>query len=240
MARKNIDDEQASAALKRASGVPEASPDTSGPPVVRPLLRGWLHAIAVVLLAVTAPLLWSVAENGARQLSVVVYLVGVGAMLGVSAIYHVPEWGEAAKRGLRRADHSAIFLGIAGTYTPVLVVATDGWVRTSMLVAVWCGAAAGIAIGNLFIHARAWLVATPYVILGWISVLLLPALLRLSPPVTILVLAGGVAYTLGAVVYARKRPDPWPRVLGFHEVFHALTLVAVAAHWTAVRMALQA
>jgi len=218
----------------------EVSLDAAEPATVRPLLRGWLHGGAVVLLCLSAPLLWSVAEGASIRLSVVVYLVGAGAMLGVSALYHVPDWGEAAKRGLRRADHSAIFLCIAGTYTPLLAVATDGWWRTSMLVTVWGGAAAGIAIGNILINARPWLVATPYVVLGWVSVLLLPAMLRLSWLVTSLALAGGVAYTLGAVVYARRRPDPWPRVFGFHELFHALTIVAVTAHWFAVRVALQA
>lgn len=218
----------------------ERAPDTSATQPARPLLRGKLHAGAVVLLAASAPWLWSVAEAGPPRLTVAVYLLGVGAMLAVSAVYHVPEWGETAKRALRRADHSAIFLGIAGTYTPLLVVATDGWFRTTMLAAIWAGAAAGIAIANIWIHARPWVVATPYVVLGWVSVLLLPALLRLSPMAAGLVITGGVAYTLGAVVYARKRPDPWPRVFGFHEAFHALTVVAVAVHWTAVWLALQA
>jgi hemolysin III len=219
--------------------VPQGSPEMSAPPAVRPLLRGWLHAVGALLLFASAPLLWSVAEGGAVRLSVVVYVLGVGTMLTVSAIYHVPDWGDEAKRRLRRADHSAIFLCIAGTYTPILAVATDGRFRTGMLVAVWFGAAAGIAIRNILINARPWLVATPYVVLGWVSLLLLPALFRLSLPVTVLVIAGGVAYTLGAVVYARKGPDPWPRVFGFHELFHALTIVAIVAHWTAVRLALQ-
>ena len=208
-------------------------------PQVRPRLRGWLHAVALVFLVASAPLLWSAADRATTRLSVVVYLLGVGAMLAVSALYHVPTWGEAAKRGLRRADHSAIFLCIAGTYTPLLTVATDGWFRTGMLATVWGGAAVGIAVANLLINARPLLVATPYVVLGWVSVLLLPALIRLSPLVTLLVVVGGVAYTLGAVVYARRRPDPWPLVFGFHEVFHSLTVVAVAAHWLAVRFALQ-
>ena len=208
-------------------------------PDIRPRLRGRFHAVAVVLLVASAPLLWSVTDSRATRLSVVVYLLGVGTMLTVSAVYHVPEWGEAAKRGLRRADHSAIFLCIAGTYTPLLTVATEGWFRTGMLVAVWGGAAVGIAVSNLLINARPWLVATPYVVLGWASVLLLPALIRLSSLVTVFVAVGGIAYTLGAVVYARKRPDPWPRVYGFHEVFHSLTVVAVAAHWLAVWLALQ-
>jgi hemolysin III len=218
----------------------ERSLDTSAAQQARPLLRGKLHAGAVVLLAASAPWLWSVADGGAPRLTVAIYLLGVGAMLAVSAVYHVPEWGERAKRGLRRADHSAIFLGIAGTYTPLLLVATDGWFRTTMLAAIWAGATAGIAIANIWIHARPWVVATPYVVLGWVSILLLPALLRLSPIITGLVITGGVAYTLGAAVYARKRPDPWPRVFGFHELFHALTVVAVAAHWASVRMGFQA
>jgi hemolysin III len=217
----------------------ELDPVAESAPPVRPLLRGWLHAVAALLLAASTPLLWSVATSGAERLAVVVYLLGVGAMLTVSAIYHVPDWGAVAKRRLRRADHSAIFLCIAGTYTPVLAVATDGRFRMWMLIAVWVGAAGGIAIRNILINARPWLVATPYVVLGWVSLLLLPALYRLSVVVTVLVIAGGVAYTLGAVVYARKRPDPWPQVFGFHELFHALTVVAIVAHWIAVRLALQ-
>lgn len=209
------------------------------PSVARPLLRGWLHLVGAVLLVASTPALW-LATSGTTRWAVVVYVLGVGTMLVVSTTYHVPNWGPAAKRGLRRADHSAIFLGIAGTYTPVLVVATDGRARIGLLVGVWCGAAAGIAMRNLVLNARPWLVATPYVALGWVSVVLLPALVRLSTVVTVLIVAGGVAYTLGAVVYARKRPDPWPRIFGFHELFHALTLVAIALHWTGVLLALRA
>lgn len=213
-------------------------PTTQPPPLAKPLLRGRLHLVGAVLLVLSAPVLW-LATSGTARWAVVVFVLGVGTMLTVSAVYHVPDWGPAAKRRLRRADHSAIFLGIAGTYTPVLVVATDGRVRIGLLVGVWCGAAAGIALRNLVLNARPWLVATPYVVLGWVSVVLLPALARLSIPVTVLIIAGGVAYTLGAVVYARRRPDPWPRVFGFHELFHALTLIAIALHWTGVLLALR-
>jgi hemolysin III len=211
----------------------------AAPPVVRPLLRGWLHLVGAMLLVLTAPLLWRPATGGTR-VAIVVYLVGVGIMLAVSATYHVPRWGQRAKRVLRRADHSAIFLGIAGTYTPILAVSTDGRARNLLLVGVWCGAVGGIVLRNLALHARPWLIATPYVVLGWVSVLLLPALVRLSTLVTLLVLAGGLAYSAGAVVYARKRPDPWPSLFGFHELFHALTIVAIALHWAAIRVALVA
>jgi hemolysin III len=222
------------------SSTPLATPaPPESPPEVRPSLRGRLHAVAAALLLASSPLLWWAAEGAGVRLAVVAFLVGVGTMLTVSAVYHVPEWGPVAKRRLRHADHSAIFLAIAGTYTPLLAVVTDGWFRTGMLIAVWTGAAAGIAISNLLINAPKWVVATPYVVLGWASVLLLPALLRASPLVAGLVLAGGVAYTVGAVVYARKRPDPWPRVFGFHELFHALTIAAVIAHWMSVWVALQ-
>lgn len=211
---------------------------TQDQPLVKPMLRGWFHLVGAVLLLLSAPVLW-LGTAGSTRWAVVVYVLGVGAMLTVSATYHVPNWGAAAKRGLRRADHSAIFLCIAGTYTPVLVVATDGRARLGLLIGVWCGAAAGIALRNLVLNARPWLVATPYVVLGWVSVVLLPALVRLSVTVTVLIIAGGLAYTLGAVVYARKRPDPWPTVFGFHELFHALTLVAIVLHWSGVLLALR-
>lgn len=206
----------------------------------RPRLRGRFHAAGSLVLLLSAPALLRPAAPGAERLAVAVYLAGVGSMLLASAIYHVPAWGPVAKQRLRRLDHSAIFLCIAGTYTPLVLVATDGWFRTGVLVTVWGGAAIGIAIRNLLLGVRPWIAAAPYVALGWVALVLLPALLALSPRITALVVAGGVVYTLGAVVYARKRPDPWPRVFGFHELFHALTLVALGLHWLAVRAALLA
>ncbi len=204
----------------------------------RPSLRGRLHAVGAAVVAVSGPLLLVAATSAGRAWAGAVFLVSVFSMLATSGSYHVGRWSPRWLRILRRADHSAIFLGIAGTYTPFLVVALEGRFRVGMLVGVWVGAAAGIAVNNVFHHAPSWVRTTPYLILGWVSVVLLPALWRLSPTVTWLVAAGGLAYTVGAVVYARRRPDPWPATFGYHEVFHALTLVAIALHWIGVRLAI--
>lgn len=222
-------------AARRPAPPPHAGPGTAG--TVRPRLRGVLHLVGAVLMALSAPALWSTASDGTLRVGVIVYVAGVTAMLATSALYHVPRWGPATARGLRRADHSAIFLGVAGTYTPVVLATLPAGRGTALLVAVWVGAAAGIAVRNVFQRARPWARAAPYVALGWVGVLALPALWDHSVAVAALVLGGGLAYTGGAVVYARRRPDPWPATFGYHEVFHALTLVAVALHWAAVRAA---
>jgi hemolysin III len=216
----------------------------SAPPVTlrrgpRPKLRGRLHLAGAVVLAASSPFLLSAASGG-RRWAVATYVLGVTAMLAASALYHVPDWTTTVARRLRRVDHSAIFLAIGGTYTPIVVAAMDGAARIGLLAVVWVGAIAGIAIRNVFHGASARMAATPYVVLGWISVVAVPALWRLSPSATTLVAAGGLVYTVGAVVYARQRPDPWPTVFGYHEVFHALTLVAVALHWAAVRVTVSA
>ncbi|HKJ56974.1 MAG TPA: hemolysin III family protein [Nitriliruptoraceae bacterium] len=214
------------------------SPDRAPARGPRPSLRGRLHLAGAILLVATSPLLLAPATSPGRRWAAAVFLVSAFVMLGTSAAYHVVNWGPAMVGPMRRADHSAIFVGIAGTYTPFLVVALDGSFRTWMLVGVWVGAAAGIAVNNVFHHAPSWVRTAPYLILGWVSVILVPALWRLSPTVLWLVVAGGLAYTIGAVVYARRRPDPWPATFGYHELFHALTLVAITLHWFGVRIAI--
>lgn len=206
----------------------------------RPSLRGRLHAVGAVVLAASSPWLLAAAPSAGRRWVGAIFLIAATAMLATSGAYHVGAWSPRWLRVLRRADHSAIFLGIAGTYTPFLVAALEGRFRVGMLVGVWVGAVAGIVVNNLFHHGPSWVRTAPYLVLGWVSVILVPALWRLSTTVTGLVVAGGLAYTVGAVVYARRRPDPWPRTFGYHEVFHALTLVAITCHWVGVRLALPA
>jgi hemolysin III len=204
----------------------------------RPRLRGRLHLAGAATVVLGAPSLLAAATSPGRRWAAAVFLLAALAMLGTSAAYHVVNWPAKWLGPMRRADHSAIFVGIAGTYTPFLVTALDGPFRTWMLVGVWAGAVAGIVVNNVFHHAPSWARTTPYLVLGWVSVILLPALWRLSPTVLWLVAGGGLAYTVGAVVYARRRPDPWPTTFGYHEVFHALTLVAITLHWVAIRMAI--
>lgn len=220
---------------------PEDHREGDGPAMVepgrRPRLRGWLHLGGAVLLAASGLGLERVTTDQVLRVGVLVYVVGVTVMLAASAVYHVPRWPEATARALRRVDHSAIYVGVAGTYTPIVLATLSSRLGAVVLTVVWLGAVAGIVVRNVFPYAGRWVRTAPYIVLGWIGVLVLPGMWRHSVAVALLVLAGGVAYTLGAVVYARQRPDPWPTTFGYHEVFHALTLVAIALHWLAVRAA---
>lgn len=200
----------------------------------RPRLRGWSHVVASVGVVVAAPWLWLAAGDALARWAVVVFVIGVLAMLVTSAAYHVGPWSPAMVVAMQRADHSTIFLAIAGTYTPFLVVGLDGRFRLWMMVGVWGGALAGIVVNQVAHHAPPWVRMMPYLVLGWTSVVLLPALWRLSPTILVLVVAGGLAYTLGAIAYAIRRPNPWPGWFGHHEVFHFLTVVAITLHWVAV------
>jgi hemolysin III len=192
----------------------------------RPLLRGWLHAGAFGAWLVGGPFLVAAAPDAWATTVLAVYVAGMLAMFGTSAAFHRLRWSAAAWRRMRRADHSAIFVGIAATSTAVAGLALRGWAEVFVLAAVWAGAAAGIAVRQTFLDAPQWVVAVPYVVVGWCPVVVAPQLVRgLGWAGFGLMLVAGFAYTAGALVYARKRPDPWPRVFGFHEVFHACTLV---------------
>jgi hemolysin III len=158
------------------------------------------------------------------------------ALFGASALYHRISWRSlAARRWMRRLDHSMIFLLIAGTYTPFALLVLEGALAVAILVAVWAGALAGIALQLVWIDAPKWLVALTYVVLGWVAVAAFPELVsELGVTATALVAAGGVLYTAGAVVYAARRPDPAPAVFGYHEVFHALVIAAAAIQYAVV------
>jgi len=156
-------------------------------------------------------------------------------MLGTSALYHRVTWSRRARLWMRRADHAGIFLLIAGTYTPVGLVSLHGAWRTSVLSIVWVGAAVATISKLCWVNAPKWLSAVIGVALGWVGVVALPQLAHREGLAPIILLgAGGLAYTAGAVVYARRRPDPAPRVFGYHELFHALTIVALACQYVAV------
>lgn len=192
----------------------------------RPLLRGWLHAGAFVAWLVGGPFLIAAAPDAWATTALSVYLAGMLVMFGTSAAFHRLRWSAPAWRRMRRADHSAIFVGIAATSTAVAGLALRGWAEYLVLIMVWVGAAVGIALRQAFLDAPQWVVAIPYVVVGWCPVIVAPQLVRsLGWTGFSLMLAAGAAYTAGALVYARKHPDPWPRVFGFHEVFHACTLV---------------
>jgi hemolysin III len=205
-------------------------------PAMKPRLRGILHQWAFLVSLVTGAVLVVVAPAGRATLAVGIYAPTVAGLFGVSAVYHRVNWvSAAARRWMRRLDHTMIFLLIAGTYTPFALLVLHGTLATAILVAVWGGAIAGIVLNLVWIDAPKWLTAIVYVSLGWVAVLAFPALfdnLGLTP--TMLVALGGVLYTVGAVVYALRRPDPVPAVFGYHEVFHALVIAAAAVQYSVI------
>jgi hemolysin III len=195
----------------------------------RPVLRGWLHVVAFVGWLIGGPFLIAAGPDAWSKVALTVYVVGMLAMFGISAAFHRIRWSARAWRRMRRADHSAIFVGIAGTSTAVAGLALTGWSRVFLLTLVWVGAAAGIALRQIWLDAPQWVVAIPYVVVGWCPLAVAPQLVRSVGWAGFwLMLAGGFAYTAGALCYARKWPNPWPRVFGFHEVFHACTLIGAA------------
>jgi hemolysin III len=156
-------------------------------------------------------------------------------MLGTSALYHRVAWSPARRLWMRRADHAGVFLLIAGTYTPVGLISLHGAWRTTVLAVVWSGAAVAVVLKMCWVRSPKWMSVVIGIALGWVGVVALPQLVRsegLAP--MLLLAAGGLAYTAGAIVYARRRPDPLPRVFGYHELFHALTIVALACQYVAV------
>lgn len=176
-----------------------------------------------------------VAHSAGARIAVGVYTAGVTAMYATSACYHRGRWSDAAKRRLRRLDHSMILVGIASTYTPIAAIGLGQTTGTVLLAVVWGLAAAGVVIRNLWLGAPRWLVATVYVAVGWTAVAVLPALWsRLGVLTFGLLVLGGIVYSVGGVVYSRRRPDPAPAVFGYHEVFHALVLAAGLVFYAAV------
>jgi hemolysin III len=175
------------------------------------------------------------ASDGRARLAAVIYAAAVSGLLGTSALYHRVTWRPSARRWMRRLDHSMIFVLIAGTYTPFAVLVLDGTLSDVVLIGVWAGAVAGIVFTLVWSDAPKWLTAASYVALGWFSVISVPQIFsRAGVGAFVLLALGGLAYTAGAVVYARRRPDPRPATFGYHEIFHVLVVIAAAAHFTAV------
>jgi len=163
-----------------------------------------------------------------------IFSTSVAACFGASALYHRPTWTPRVRAWLARLDHAGVYLLIAGTYTPfALIVMSPGW-AVAVLSVVWGGAAAAAAAKLLWVQAPKWLSAVIGVALGWSGVVAFPELLATPPMGLVLVLTGGVLYTAGATVYVRRSPDPVPHAFGYHEVFHALTLVAAACQYAAI------
>jgi hemolysin III len=203
---------------------------------IKPRLRGVSHQWAFFVSVATGVALVLAAPNGRATAAVSIYAFSVAGLFGASALYHRINWSTTgARRWMRRLDHSMIFLLIAGTYTPFAVLALNGPLATAILIVVWAAALGGIVLKLAWIDAPKWLVALIYVAIGWVALAAFPQLLdKLGVTATAMVAAGGLLYTVGAVVYARKRPDPSPTVFGYHEIFHALVILAAALQYAVV------
>jgi hemolysin III len=187
----------------------------------------------VALAAGAGLVVW--APAGRATAATAVYAAALTGLLGTSALYHRVSWRPRMRSWLRRLDHSMIFVLIAGTYTPFAVLVLDEPLNVVVFAGVWVGAAAGIVFTLLWSDAPKWLTAAAYVALGWFSIVAMPEITkRAGPGALALLAAGGLAYTAGAVVYARRRPDPRPATFGYHEIFHVLVVFAAAAHFAAV------
>lgn len=227
------------------SKAPEVKQDTARPTVesavehlvhaVKPKLRGWIHAGMTPFVIAVGIVLVVLSPTPAARWSTAVFGLSTTILFGVSAVYHRGTWSARTLAVLRRLDHSNIFLVIAGTYTPLTVLLLPTATARILLIAVWSGALIGIGLRVFWLSAPRWLYVPIYIVLGWVAVAFLPAFWTAGgPAVTLLVMAGGIAYTLGAVVYALKRPNPSPRWFGFHEIFHVGTLLGYTCHAIAI------
>lgn len=206
------------------------------PKALKPRLRGVLHQRAFYVSLLAGAILIAIGAHSVRSVvAAAIFAASVSALLGVSALYHRGDWTVPVRMRLRRLDHSMIFVLIAGTYTPFALLALDGNLATVLLVGVWVCALAGSIMELALAEASKWIMAIVCVGLGWVSVIALPDIAQaIGLTGTLLLAAGGVAYTAGAVIYAVQRPNPVPNVFGYHEVFHLLVVVAIALQYSVI------
>ncbi|GGP89416.1 PAQR family membrane homeostasis protein TrhA [Streptomyces roseolilacinus] len=213
---------------------PDASPDHAP---LKPRLRGWLHAGMFPAVLVAGLVLTALAGSTRGRVACAIYVLTACLLFGVSALYHRGTWGPRATAVLRRLDHANIFLIIAGTYTPLTLLLLPDSTGRVLLWAVWAAAVAGIAFRVFWVGAPRWLYTPCYIAMGWAAVFFLPDFLHKGGvAVLVLVVVGGVLYSVGGMVYGLKRPNPSPRWFGFHEVFHSLTLAAFAVHYVGISL----
>ena len=200
---------------------------------IKPTWRGWIHAATFPVTIAAGIVLICLASGAPAKWASAVFMLTSMLLFGNSALYHRFNWKPRAKVVLKRIDHANIFLLIAGTYTPLAILALPPEKGILLLCLVWAGALVGIGFRVFWIGAPRWLYVPIYLALGWAAVMYLGDLLAANAAMMILVLVGGILYTIGAVIYALKRPNPFPGTFGFHEIFHTLTVLAFLCHWTA-------
>lgn len=198
-----------------------------------PTWRGWIHAATFPVAIAAGIVLIALTEGTPGKWASAVFMASSLLLFGNSALYHRFRWKPRTKTILKRIDHANILLLIAGTYTPLAVLALPPDKGTLLLILVWSGALLGILFRVFWIHAPRWLYVALYLLLGWAAVMYIVDLMNANVAMMVLVIVGGLLYTGGAIVYALKRPNPWPGHFGFHEIFHVCTVLAFLCHWTA-------
>lgn len=202
---------------------------------VKPRLRGVFHEYAFYVAVAAGAVLVGLSDSARELLATWIYAVALAAMFGISALYHRVDWRSPRVRTwMRRLDHSAILLLIAGTYTPFALLAFDGRIADVILIVVWAGAAAGLVLNLAWVDAPKLLTALVFIALGWVGVVAVPELFDLGVAPAVLVFVGGGLYTLGALAYALKWPNPAPSTFGYHEIFHLLVIGAAVVHFVAI------
>ncbi len=212
---------------------------------IKPKLRGWLHLATAPLTLAAGIVLVVMSPTATTRIGSALFAGSALVLFSVSAIYHTGTWSPRTWAFLRRFDHSNIFLLIAGSYTPFALILLEGTQQVVLLSVVWSGAIAGVAFRVFWTDAPRWLYTPIYIALGWAAVFFIPGFFRgatdlglgVGIAVFTLIVAGGALYTLGGVVYGFKRPNPWPRWFGFHEVFHTFTILAFVSHYVGVSLA---
>jgi hemolysin III len=212
---------------------------------IKPRLRGWLHLVNAPLTLAAGIVLIALSPTAPTKIGSAIYAGSALLLFTVSAVYHRGRWSPGTHDFLKRFDHANIFLLIAGSYTPFALLLLEGTARAALLITVWAGAALGVGFRVLWVGAPRWLYLPIYLGLGWAAVFFIDDFaagaerlgVGIGTAVLVLVIVGGALYTLGAIVYGFKRPDPWPRWFGFHEIFHTCTILAFVSHYVGISLA---
>ncbi|MEO6199622.1 MAG: hemolysin III family protein [Cryobacterium sp.] len=231
---EHVNDEPVNAEPDEIPNLPLLEAEVPRPEDLRPTWRGWIHAGTFPVAIVAGIILLVLAEGSAAKISSAVFVLTSMLLFGNSALYHRFDWKPRTKIILKRIDHANIFLLIAGSYTPITVLALPPDKATLLLSLVWGGAILGIAFRVFWIHAPRWLYVPLYLILGYGALIYIVDFFQANAVMMTLILIGGLCYSVGAVVYALKKPNPVPGVFGFHEIFHTLTVAAFLCHWVAI------
>ena len=207
------------------------------PPLSKPLLRGHFHQAAFFFALGACAMLIASSDSLRECMAALIYSLSLCGLFGVSALYHRPNWSPEARMWMRRLDHSAIFVLIAGTGTPIslLAIPNEGGLR--LLTIIWIAAAVGVMQSLFWVKAPKWLAVILYIVMGWLAVPYMPEFSRALGSLSVwLLLVGGVIYTIGALIYGFKKPNPFPKYFGYHEIFHILVIIAAAFHFVVIAM----